>query len=63
MASSALKKRVQGPEMAKPPPVSMDFEKVETVFVTSFKADRICTQCGLWQTEHDYESCVSPEWQ
>lgn len=25
--------------------------------------DCICTQCGLWKSEHNYDVCMQPNWQ
>ncbi len=26
------------------------------------RIDQICTYCGIWQSEHDYEVCLQPKW-
>jgi hypothetical protein len=38
-------------------------EPVEGLKFAHFKKDRICTQCGLWKSEHQYDTCQNPQWQ
>ena len=33
-----------------------------TIAVEHFKKDRICTLCGMWETEHHWDVCQDPNW-
>lgn len=33
-----------------------------TVSIEHVEVDRICTLCGLWKSEHPWETCPTPNW-
>lgn len=44
------------------PPEEFEPAPSEELRIDSFSVDVICTKCGTWKTEHDYELCVTPNY-